>query len=353
MSTPTHVPPARGYKRIATEEAFAPGFVIDAWIDMIRNKKVDDPAFESLHGFYLLSDAPRAVEIRERLKDVGEMRVAHMDAAGIDLQILAITAPGPQIFDAATGPVIARDANDWLAAAIAKHPTRFVGLTAIAPQAPALAAREIDRGASQLGLKGVIINSHTHDEYLDEAKFWPIFEAAEALDMPVYLHPTGPSRRMAAPLIEAGLDGAIYGFGVDTGMHALRIITSGVFDRFPKLKLVLGHCGEALPFWLFRLDFMHAATVRAGRYPRIKPLQRTISEYMRENVYVTTSGMAWEPAIMFCHKVLGADRVLYAMDYPYQYVLDEVRDSDALPMSDAERKAFFQGNAERVFGLTS
>ncbi len=351
MATPSVVPPAQGYKRIAAEEAFAPGFVIDAWIKLIRDKSSGDPAFESLHGFYLLSPTPRAVETRERLKDVGALRIGLMDAAGIDVQILSITAPGAQIFDDATGPAIARDANDWLAAAIEKHPKRFVGLTAVAPQAPALAAQEIERGAKKLGFKGVIINSHTHDQYLDDPKFWPIFEAAEALSTPVYLHPTGPSRRMAQPLIEAGLDGAIYGFAVDTGMHALRIMTAGVFDRFPKLKLVLGHCGEALPFWLFRLDFMHAATVRAGRYACMKATQRTISDYMRENVYVTTSGMAWEPAIMFCRQVLGPERVLYAMDYPYQYVLDEVRASEALPLTQAEKRAFFQTNAERVFGL--
>jgi 2,3-dihydroxybenzoate decarboxylase len=124
-----------------------------------------------------------------------------------------------------------------------------------------------------------------------------------------------------------------------------------VFDRYPRLRLVVGHLGEALPFWLYRLDFMHAATLRAGRYPFLKPLQRKVSEYLRENVWVTTSGMAWAPAIMFCREVLGPDRVLYAMDYPYQYQPQEVTDMDKLPLDPAALKDFFQGTAERLFHL--
>ena len=349
--TDTHIPPAEGYKRIATEEGFAPPFVIDAWTKMLRENTIDDPSFNSLHGFYLLSDAPRARFVRDSLQDVGEKRLADMDAAGIDMQICAITAPGPQIFSTADGPQVAIDANDWLAEQIAKNRTRFAGLTAIAPQDPAKAAQEIERGVSTLGLKGVIINSHTHNEYLDDPKFWPIFEAAEAAGAPIYLHPTGPCKGMAEPMIEKGLEGAIYGFAVDTAMHAIRIMIAGVFDRFPKLKLVLGHCGEAIPFWLSRLDYMHAAGVKAGRYASMQPTERTISEYMRENVWVTNSGVAWEPAVMFCRQVLGPERVLYAMDYPYQYVPDEVTVSDNLPMTLEEKRAYFQGNAQHVFGL--
>jgi 2,3-dihydroxybenzoate decarboxylase len=345
------IPPAKGYKRIATEEAFAPPFVVDAWIKLIKDESFDEPSFKSLHGFYLLNDAPRAVEVRRRLQEVGPERIADMDAAGIDKQIVSITAPGPQIFDPDTGRRMAEDANDWLAEAVAKHPTRFAGLTAVAPQDPAHAAKEIERGAKKLGMKGVIINSHTRGEYLDDPKFWPVFEAAEAMNAPIYLHPTGPAKGMAEPMIAAGLEGAIYGFAVDTAMHALKIMTAGVFDRFPKLKLVLGHTGEAIPFWLYRLDYMHAAGVRAKRYPAMQPVKRTITEYMRENVWVTNSGVAWAPPIMFCREVLGPERVMYAMDYPYQYVLDEVTASDELPISLEEKREYFQGIAERVFNL--
>jgi 5-carboxyvanillate decarboxylase len=156
---------------------------------------------------------------------------------------------------------------------------------------------------------------------------------------------------MIGPLLQYGLDGAIYGFAVECGMHVLALITSGLFDRFPTLRLVVGHLGEGLPFWMFRLDFMHRAQVTAKRYKCLQPLQRKVSDYLRENVYFTTSGMAWEPAVMFTRSVVGADRVLYAMDYPYQYVPEEVTAMDRLPLSEPEKAAFFQGNAEAVFKL--
>ena len=340
---------ARPYLRIATEEAFCPPEMLGIYRKLLDDG-IDDPGFRSLWGFYALSDSPRAIFIRDGLSTLGERRLRDMDAAGIDKQILSLTSPGVQIMDRETAVSFATYANDYLVEAIRAHPDRYAGLTAFAPQDPAAAAKEIERGAA-LGLRGIILNSHTHNEYFDDRKFWPILEAAEALDAPVYLHPNTPSKGLIAPLVESGLDGAIYGFGVETGMHLLRIICSGVFDRFPKLKFVVGHLGEALPFWLFRLDYMHRASVAAGRYERMKPLKRKISEYMRENVYVTTSGMAWAPAIQFCQSVLGMDRVLYAMDYPYQYDPAEVAVQDAMPIGEAEKKLFFQSNAEAVFGL--
>lgn len=340
-----------GYLRIATEEAFAPPEMIAEWRAMLADGAVDDPGFLSLWGFYLTSPSERPRFIVDRLQELGERRVADMDATGIDKQIISLTSPGTQIFDRDRAVAIATLANDQLAEACRNHPDRFVGMTAVAPQDPEHAAKEIERGARELGFKGVIINSHTHDEYLDDQKFWPILEAAEALDTPIYIHPNTPSRGLIKPLLESGLDGAIYGFGVETGMHLLRMIVAGVFDRFPRLKVGIGHLGEALPFWLFRLDYMHTATVRSQRYPFLKPLQRKPSEYLRENVWVTTSGMAWEPAILFCREVLGADHVCYAMDYPYQFVADEVRIQDGLSVSLEEKRAFFQTNAERLFGL--
>jgi 2,3-dihydroxybenzoate decarboxylase len=156
---------------------------------------------------------------------------------------------------------------------------------------------------------------------------------------------------MIGPLLARGLEGAIYGFAVECGMHLLAIITSGVFDRFPKLQLVVGHLGEGAPFWMFRFDFMHRAQVAARRYRQLKPLRRTISDYLKENVHFTTSGMAWAPAILFTRSVVGAGRVLYAMDYPYQYVPEEVAAMDALPLTGPEKAAFFQHNAEKLFKL--
>jgi 5-carboxyvanillate decarboxylase len=234
---------------------------------------------------------------------------------------------------------------------VRKHPDHYAGLAAVAPQSPREAAKELERGVRKLGLKGAILNSHTLGEYLDDPKFWDIFAAAEALDVPVYLHPNAPSKGLIGPLLARGLDGAIYGFGVDTGMHLLAIMTSGVFDRFPQLKIVVGHCGEALPFWLFRLDYMHRATVSSKRYPFLKPLKKQISDYMKENVYVTNSGMGWAPAVQFCQQVLGMDRVLYAMDYPYQFTPEEVKVMENAGLSALDQKKFYQTNAEAVFSL--
>ncbi|MEJ0027091.1 MAG: amidohydrolase family protein [Rhizomicrobium sp.] len=338
------------YKRIATEEAFATQELFDQFGKLL-DSGFRDPGFESLWGFYLRSEAERPVLIRARLLDLDARRLADMDATGIDVQLLSLTAPGVNMFEADVARAVSVSANDALAAAIARHPTRFAGLAAFAPQDPAHAAKEIERGVRKLGLKGAIFNGHTRGQWLDDPKYWAIFEACEALDVPIYLHPTGPHPDLIKPFLERGLDGAVFGFGVDTGLHALRLIVSGLFDRFPRLKLVLGHLGEALPFWIFRLNFMHRAGVAAKRYDSIKPLQRWIPEVMRENLYVTTSGMPYEPSIKLCQEVLGMEHVLYAMDYPYQYVGEEVTMQDDISIGAEHKKMFFQTNAERLFKL--
>lgn len=339
------------FTRIATEEAFATPELFECYRSIIDEGSLDDPGFFSLWGHYLQSNSDRAVDIRRKLLDLDEERLSDMDDTGIGRQIVSLTAPGVQVLDRDTAVSVAASANDQLAEAAARHPSRFSALAAMAPQDPAAAAKEIERGVRSLGMHGVILNSHTHGEYFDDRKFWEILEAAEALDVPIYLHPNTPSPGLIGPLLESGLDGAIYGFAVETGMHLLRIIISGAFDRFPNLKIVVGHLGEALPFWLFRLDFMHNAMLRADRYENVRPTKKTISDYMRSNVWITTSGMAWEPAIMFVRSVIGADRVMYAMDYPYQFVADEVDVTDALPVSDEELRAFYQTNAETLFAL--
>lgn len=337
------------YLRIATEEAFAPAEVLAAYRKILAKPTVD-PGFQSLLGFYMSSTSTRARHIMTCLQDLDQMRIEHMDQAGIDKQVIALTSPGVQIMDTADAVAFSRLANDQLAAAIRKHPTRFAGMTAVAPQDPQAAAKEIERGVS-LGMHSVVINSHTHGEYLSDPKFWDIFAAAEALNVPIYLHPNTPPASMIQPFLECGLDGAIFGFGVETGLHALRIITAGVFDRFPKLQIIIGHMGEALPFWAYRLDYMHAATVKSNRYPSVQPLKKKPSDYLRENFYITNSGVAWEKAIKFTQDVVGADRVLYAMDYPYQHSVDEVIALDSMAMDAAVKKQFFQTNAEKVFSI--
>lgn len=338
-----------GYLRIAAEEAYAPPELIARYRKLLEDG-YDDPGFRSLWGFYS-GASPRATALAERIQDLGERRLHDMDATGIAMQLLLLTAPGVQVFDAPEATALARTFNDQLADTIRKHPDRFAGLAAIAPQDPAGAAKELERGVRQLGLKGAVVNSHTRGEYLDDPKFWAIFEAAEALDVPIYIHPTTPSKAMIAPFLERGLDGAIFGFAVETGLHLLRIIVAGVFDRFPKLRIVAGHLGEGLPYWFFRLDFMHAAMVKANRYASVQKLQKRPSDYIRENMWVTTSGMAWGPPILYAQSVLGVDRVLYAMDYPYQFALEEVQVTDELPISDADKTKLYQTNAQQVFGL--
>jgi 5-carboxyvanillate decarboxylase len=339
------------YRRIATEEAFAPPELLQLYRGLLHDGE-GDKGFQSLWGFYLGSAAERPRAVVRRLADLGAERVADMDAAGIDHQVLALTAPGTNVLDTATARTMATLANDVAAQAVRDHPDRFTALAAVAWQDPDTAVAELERAVGRLGMCGVIANSHIQGDYLDDQRFWPVLEAAERLDVPVYLHPNTPNDRMVDPLYEAGLDGAIYGFAVETGMHLLRIITSGVFDRFPRLRLVVGHLGEALPFWLPRIDHFHAAQVASGRYPAMKALQLRPSEYLRRNVWYTTSGMAWQPGIMFVRDVMGPDRVLYAMDYPYQYVADEVRHQDELPLDAVALREFFEGIATRLFHLT-
>mgnify|MGYP005852912501 CR=1 FL=1 len=341
-----NIPFATDYRRIATEEAWCPHEMLDLYREQFNTLAEKDAGFRSLWQNYLESDGERARFIRSGLINMDEQRLAHMDAAGVDMAILALTSPGVQPFERDLAVSFARRSNDILADCIARHPDRFAGLTAIAPHDPKAAADEIERGHG-IGLRGVIINSHTQHTYLDDRNF----EAAEAKNTPIYLHPNTPSKGMFEPLFARGLDGAIFGFAVETATHTLRLILSGVFDRFPNLKLVIGHGGEGLPFWLYRLDYMHAAIIKGNRYETVIPLRRKVSEYLRENVWITTSGQPWAPAIEFCIRVLGEDRVMYAMDYPYEYVPEEVTLTEEIEVSDEVRKKFFQTNAEAVFSL--
>lgn len=338
------------YLRIATEEAFAPPEMIDIYRKILAKSDVD-PGFKGLMGFYMSSPSARARHIMRCLTDLDQLRLQHMDECGIDMQVIALTAPGVQVMDKATAVSFSQLANDQLAEAVRKHPTRFVGMIAVAPQDPTAAAKEIERGVTRLGMNSVVINSHTQGEYLSDPKFWDIFAAAESHNVPIYLHPNSLPANMIQPFQACGLDGAIYGFGVETGLHALRIITAGVFDRFPRLQLIIGHMGEALPFWAYRLDYMHRATVLSQRYESMKPIKKKPSDYLRENFFITNSGVAWEPAIKFSQSILGVDRVLYAMDYPYQYQVDEVIAMDNMAMSAQDKKKFFQTNAQAVFKI--
>jgi len=286
--------------------------------------------------------------ILARLIDMGHGRIAAMDGYGIDMQLLLLTAPGVQVFAPDLATSLAADSNDQLADAIRANPDRFAGLAAVAPQKPHSAALEIERAVSRLGLNGVVINSHTKGEFLDDEKFWEILEAAEANDAPIYIHPRNPAPQMLEPYLSRRLEAGILGFAADVALHTIALITAGAFDRFPNLKVVIGHGGEGIPYMLYRIDYMQR-TVREGR--GLKKLQKRPSDYMKENIFITTSGMAWEPAIKFAQDTLGVERVLYAMDYPYQADKREVIAMDEMDLPIADKKKFFQTNAEALFKL--
>lgn len=327
---------------IATEEAFAPREYIDAYLQLAKG--LDTPASRYLAAYYAKPDFAR------ELTDL-DWRLAEMDRFGIDMHLLSITGPGVQAFDAARGSELATVANDTLAAAIAKHPTRYAGLAAVAPQDPERAAREIERAMRGLHLNGVIVNSHTHGEYLDEPRFRPIFEAAVACDSPIYLHPTIPSDAMIEPFSKYGMMGALWGFGADASLHAVRLILGGVFDAFPTLKIVLGHLGEGLAFWLGRLDNRYSNIKRRGLSPLGEGLKRLPSEYFLTNFHVTTSGMMTNPPLEFCLSMFGEDRIMFAVDYPYERTEEAVDFIRAAPLSAEARRKIAHANAEALFRI--
>lgn len=338
----------RKFRRIAIEEAYVTEAIAREWKKVLGSRFVE-PGFRMM-GQSILGDDPGARAVHARLVDLGAGRIAQMDADGIDVALLSITSPGVQVFDAVTAGVLAREANDALAAACAAHPERYAGLAAVAPQHPGSAARELERAMRTLGMKGFLINSHTHGEYLDDAKYEPLWEAAEALDAPLYLHPREPSPAMVGPMLDHGLYFAGWGFAVETATHALRLIMSGLFDRHPRLRIVLGHMGEGLPFWLQRLDNRYSLQVRIGA---VRKLPRLPSEYFREHFAITTSGVTFAPALKLCLEVLGVEKIMFAADYPYESVAEAVDFMDTVDIGDDARKRILAGNAERYFGLAA
>ncbi len=338
------------YKRIATEEAWAPPELIRLYRKEIEEKAIGDPGFHSLWGFFS-GTTEKAKAHGRRIQSLDDERIRDMDDSGIDMQVVSLTSPGVQIFDPATATALAVRFNDELAEGIARHPTRYVGLAAFSPLDPGNAAKELERAVKKLGMRGGILNSHTLGTYLDDEQYWEIFEAAEALDVPIYLHPQTPPAEMIEPFLKRGLDAAVYGFACETGLHALRLLVAGLFDRFPKLQIVLGHCGEALPYWLSRIDYMHGHISVTGRYPNVGPLKRKASDYLRENFYYTSSGVGWIPPVMYVRDVIGPDRMMYAMDYPWQFVSSEVGELEKMPIGEDGLKQFFEDNARKVFKI--
>jgi 2,3-dihydroxybenzoate decarboxylase len=298
---------------------------------------------------------PDEPELAERMVDTGEMRLAEMDASGVQISVLSLTAPGIQ------GETDARSAiekavrfNDGLAEVVSRHPDRYLGFAAVPMQDPEAAADELQRCVGRHGFRGALVNGYTGAEdgeratYYDDRRFDPFWERAQALAVPVYLHPREAlvSQRLAYegyPEIVR----AAWGFGVETGTHAIRLILGGVFDRHPRLQVVLGHLGETLPFAVWRLE--HRVNLR----PHGKVLERPVSAYLRENFHVTTSGNFSTRALLATIAELGADRVLFAADYPYESMRHAAEWFDAVPLNPTDLARIGRRNAERLLGLSS
>lgn len=272
-----------------------------------------------------------------------------MDAAGIDVQVLSLTSPGTEQAEAADATVLAREANDFRAAAVKKNPARLAGFAALPTAAPDKAAEELERMVRGHGFKGALINGHSRGRYLDDQFFWPILERAEALNVPIYLHPTQPPRPVVeasyggfSPMVTDLLAGAGWGWHIETAIHVLRLILGGAFDRYPKLQIVIGHMGEVLPFMLQRLDVMPMAMTK---------LSRPVSAYLRENVHYTFSGFNFTPTFLDLMLQVGVERIMFSADHPYASMAEARAFLDRLPVSSADRERIAHGNAERLFAF--
>ena len=298
----------------------------------------------------LKSGGAYAAKIFEQLNDLGDKRLAEMDAAAIDMQVLSLNYPGTEQSDLDDAIVAARETNDTLAEAVRKHPKRFAGLAALPTAAPGKAAAELERRVRE-GFKGAVINGHSRGRYLDDSFFWPILEAAETLGVPIYLHPTLPPK----PVIEASfggfspaetfmLAGPGWGWHIETGVHVIRMMARGVFDRFPKLQIVIGHMGEGLPFMLPRLAGS-GASLKAAQF------KRPLSDYLRQNVHYTFAGFNFPATFQNLLAEVGVGRIMFSVDYPYGSMTEARKFLEGLPISEADRERIAHGNAEALFGL--
>ncbi len=296
---------------------------------------------------YCFPDTPEPLPniIINKLLDVGEGRLQDMNAAGVDIQVLSLASPGVELFDATTGTELARKMNDALAAILQKHPNRFMGFASLAPKLPGAAADELERAVKELGLKGWKTNSNFGDSYLDDEQYWPILARAEKLGVPIYLHPATPA---ILQMRKYGfqLAGPLFGFGAETLLCLMRLILSGVFDKFAGLKIILGHLGEGLPFILERIDFFHG---KPFSVPGAKSkISKRPSEYVKNNVLVTTSGNYFQPAFMCTYQALGIDRILLATDYPYEDSKECIRFLEGLVLSQKDKDQIYCLNAGRL-----
>ena len=303
-----------------------------------------DPEIKQATG---RTDAIGPRQLIERLDDLGELRLREMDDAGIDFQVLSHSIPGLQGVDAATGVPLAQRANDRLAEAVRAHPDRFAGFAALPTADPRAAADELERTVTKLGFKGAMINGLTGGVFHDDERFWPIYERAAALDVPIYIHPALPQAAVVETYYKGyvekhpGLLRAGWGFTVETATQGIRFVLSGVFDAHPGLKIILGHMGEGLPFYLWRISYGLRQSMS----------ERTFREIFCEHFWITTSGFFSDPALLCCMMEMGIDRILFSVDYPFMENAPGAEWIKTLPLSAEDQQKLLNGNARRLLKL--
>jgi predicted TIM-barrel fold metal-dependent hydrolase len=293
-------------------------------------------------------DATNAPRIVERLDDVGALRLKEMDEAGIDLQVLSHSAPSLQKMDAETAVGLARPANDRLYETVRAHPDRFAAFAALPTADPKPAADELERTVTKLDFKGAMVHGLTNGLFLDDKRFWPIFERAHALDVPLYMHPSIPHPAVIDAYYKdyvqqyPSLLRAAWGFTVETATQGIRLVLSGVFDAYPGLKIILGHLGEGLPFYLWRISM---GLARDGKG------SKSFRDTFCEHFSVTTSGFFSDPALLCCMMEMGIDRILFSVDYPFVDNPPGTKWTETLPLCADDREKLLSGNAKRLLKL--
>jgi 2,3-dihydroxybenzoate decarboxylase len=271
-----------------------------------------------------------------------------MDEAGIDMQVISHSAPSVQKLDADSAVRMSRLVNDRLHAAIGAHPGRFGGFATIPTPDPKAAADELERAVTRLGFKGAMVHGLTNGRFLDEKDFWPIFERAHALDVPIYFHPSVPDEAVIEayykeyakewPIILR----AAWGFTMETATQGLRLVLSGVFDKYPGLRVIFGHLGEGLPFYQWRINMTLARENKGGR---------SFRDVFSEHFYVTTSGFWSDPALLCCVQELGVDRIMFSVDWPFAPNKPATEWLHRIPLCAEDRAKIAGGNARRLLKL--
>jgi len=307
------------------------------------------PSFLKATGAYGTAAPPRLQQMQAQLLDLGAGRIAAMDEAGLDLQVLSLTTLVGSL-QAANASAVLHDVNDELNAAVSAHPGRFTGFAALNTRDPKAAAKEFERCVNRLGFKGALLSGTTDGEFLDQPKFIPLFEAANALRVPIYIHPGPPPDAVKTAYFsglpgETGLVLSIAGWGwhAETGLHSLRLIVSGLFDRFPDLQVIIGHMGEGVPYALARSNQLLTGVARH--------LKLSVAEYFHRNFHVTTSGYFTLPPFQCAYEVVGIDRLIYSVDYPFSTNMQGREFLSSLKVSDDDMSKLTHRNAEALLKL--